>query len=875
MELHLEGLTEKESRDLPGFNDRLLDLLPGLMHHHCSRGRPGGFFERLVEGTYFGHVVEHVALELTELAGVPTFHGKTRLAGEEGRYNVIIEYTAEKGTRYLLESAVELVESLLSDDLFPLQERLDKARKIIARTETGPSTTAIVDAARRRDIPCRRIGDGSIVQLGHGKNRKFIQAAMSSSTSAVAVEIASDKELTIRLLGEASMPVPFGVVVESEGEAREALGEIGPPVAVKPLDGQQARGISLNLSSPEQVEHAFRIAREHSPRVVVQQMLRGRDYRVLVVNGKMIAASQRVPAHVTGDGSHTIAELIDIINRDPLRGVGHEKSLTRIKIDDLMIEHLKKRGLTTRAIPASGETVSLRECANLSVGGTARDVTDIVHPEIAELCERAARIIGLDICGIDLVLPDIRGPLDGGGIIEINASPGLRMHLSPSEGEGRDVGSAIVDMIYPPGSTGRIPILSITGTNGKTTITRMIAHVLARARLTVGLTTTDGIYVGGELVFKGDATGPRSARAVLSDPAVEVAVLETARGGIARGGLGYDWSDISIISNVRLDHIGQDGIAGLDDLLFIKSLVAERVREGGTLVLNADDERLARLMESERMAGIQRNVIYFSMRPNHVLIRRHLAAGGTAYVFSRGWIVEATPYAQTRIERASSIPVTLNGAAAFHIANSLAAVAACRAFGVEREAIAASLKGFRADLHNSGRANLYEVAGGHVMIDYGHNPDAFEAVCRMAAQWEASRVTGVVGVPGDRNDSVIEQAGRAAARGFHRIFIREDKDLRGREKDEVARLLSDAARSECPDRECRIIHDETAALETAVREIKPGEVVIIFYEKLGLVLDVLRRHGAAPVSYIPEPSPALNPPRRAGGKISGGEMVRL
>ncbi|HWP43318.1 MAG TPA: cyanophycin synthetase, partial [Blastocatellia bacterium] len=548
MKLYLESLAETESRDVPGFASRLLDLLPGLANHHCSKRMAGGFVERLAEGTYFGHIVEHVALELTELAAIPTFHGKTRFAGEPGCYNIIIEYRAEKGTRYLLETAVHLVESLVKGEPFPLEERLETARRIIARTEFGPSTRAIVEAAARRGIPWRRIGDGCIVQLGYGKNRRLIQAAMSDRTSAISVDIASDKQLTLRLLGEASIPVPYGIVVETESEARAALAEIGPPVVVKPLNGQQARGISLDLATPGEVERAFRIARQHSQKVVVEEMLEGLDYRVLVVDGKMVAACQRVPAHVIGDGSHTIAELVETINSDPLRGYGHEKPLTRILIDEQVIERLRKRGLTPDHVIAPGEVVYLRECANLSVGGTARDVTAIVHPEIAALCERAARIVGLDICGIDLVLPDIAAPLGSGGIIELNAAPGLRMHLSPSEGEGRDVGRAIIDMIYPPGSSGRIPIISVTGTNGKTTITRMIAHALAEAKLTVGMTTTDGIYIGGKQVFKGDTTGPRSARAVLSDPAVEVAVLETARGGIVRGGLGYDWSDVSIIS---------------------------------------------------------------------------------------------------------------------------------------------------------------------------------------------------------------------------------------------------------------------------------------------------------------------------------------
>src|SRR5581483_6125102 len=666
MLLDLEGLSEKESREVHGFNERLRGLLPGLAEHHCSRGRPGGFVERLHEGTYFGHVVEHVALELTRLAGIPVIHGKTRQAGKRGRYRVIVEYKAEQGTKHLLRMAVELVEALLRDEPFPLGERIREAEKLVARTEPGPSTKALIEAAAERGIPTRRIGEGSLVQLGYGKHRRLVQAAMTSQTSAVAVDIASDKELTKSLLREAGIAVPEGTLVTSEAEAVAAVAELGAPVALKPFNGCQGKGVSLNLTSAAEVGEAFRLAQQYSPKAVVEQQFTGRDYRVLVVNGKMIAASERTPARVVGDGGRTIAELIEIINRRPERGDGHDRPLTRIAIDPALTEFLRRHGLDLSSVPREGETVYLCECANLSTGGTAKDVTEAVHPEVTAMCERAARLGGLDVCGIDLILDDIAGPVrDGNGIIEVNAAPGLRMHLAPSEGEGRDVGRAIVEMLYPNGSTGRVPIISITGTNGKTTITRMIGHTLAAAGNTVGMTTTDGIYVGGRRIVKGDMTGPRSARTVLADPAVDVAVLETARGG-----LGYDWSDVSIISNIRLDHIGQDGIESLDDLLYIKSLVAERVREGGTLILNADDERLAQLVENPRVGWVKRSVVYFSLHPPHVLIRRHLGAGGTAYLYRGGWIIEAAGGHETRIIRAADVPVTLNGAAGFQIANA-------------------------------------------------------------------------------------------------------------------------------------------------------------------------------------------------------------
>ncbi|HYE65824.1 MAG TPA: cyanophycin synthetase, partial [Pyrinomonadaceae bacterium] len=633
MRLDLEELTAKESTEFPGFIDRLLALLPGLHEHHCSVGRPGGFVERLYEGTYFAHIVEHVALELTEHAGIPAYFGKARQADEPGLYNVVVEYKAEHGARYLLNVAVELVEALLKGESFPLEEKLAEARALVDRTELGPSTRSIVEAAERRGIPWFRIGAESLVQLGYGKNRKLIQAAMSDRTNAIAVDIAANKELTKTVLEQASIPIPRGRIVRTEDEAVEALADINGPVVIKPLDGRQGLGVSLNLTTPEEAIHAFRLAREFSDDVLVEELVNGRNYRVLVIDGRMVAASERLACHVKGDGVHTIAELIEIENRNPLRGEGHDKPLTRIVIDSVMITYLRKRGLSLDHVPQPEEIIFLREGINLSTGGTAQDVTETVHPEVTRMCERAARVIGLDICGIDLVLKDIAEPLKkgSGGIIEVNASPGLRMHHYPSVGEARDVGAAIVEMLYPPGAPARIPVFSITGTNGKTTVARMIAHVLSETGQTVGLTTTDGIYIGGERIVEGDTTGPHSARTILSDPAVEVAVLETARGGIVRRGLGYDWSDISVLTNIGPDHIGQDGIKSVEDLVYIKSLVAERVREGGTLVLNADDEHLARLMEHPRVSRVRKQVVYFSLRENHLLIRRHLDAGGTAY----------------------------------------------------------------------------------------------------------------------------------------------------------------------------------------------------------------------------------------------------
>jgi cyanophycin synthetase len=854
MLLDLEALTERESRELPGFNERLLEALPGIHEHHCAKGRPGGFVERLRDGTYFGHIVEHVALELSEAAGIPVNFGKARYAGRPGLYNVIVEYKSEAGMRYLLRAAVELIEAFIGGVQFPLAERIEEARRIVRRTELGPSTRSIVDAATARNIPWTRLNDDSLVQLGWGRHRRYIQAAMTSETSAIGMEVASDKDLTKSLLDRASIPVPAGRIVYTADEAIAALDELGAPVVVKPLDGRQGKGVSLHLTIPAEVAYAFEVAREFSAAVLVEEQFEGRNYRVLVVGGRVVAASERVPCHVVGDGVHNVAELIELENQSPLRGDGHEKPLTKINTNDpILLAFLRKEGINMEAIPAAGELVMLCAGINLSTGGTARDVTDEVHPTVARLCTRAASLLDMDVCGVDLVVKDISLPMSEntrGGVIELNAAPGLRMHQFPSEGEPRDVGAAIVETLFPAGTTGRIPVITITGTNGKTTVTRMIDHALTEAGLRTGMTTTDGIWIGGEMIVEGDTTGPVSARTVLGERDVEVAVLETARGGIVRRGLGYDWSDIAVMTNVGPDHIGQDGIESVEDLVHIKSLVAERVRAGGTLITNADDEHFSRLPEAKRIREPQREIVFFSLRDENPLVRAHTEAGKTAYFLRGGAVIESMGGTEHVLLQAADVPVTMNGAAEFQIANVMAAVAACRAYGLRREQAAAAMKSFRSESDNPGRANIYAVRNGYVLVDYGHNPDAFEAICRMAARWEDRRVTGIIGVPGDRDNAVIEQAGRVAARGFHRIIIKEDKDLRGRQPGEVARLLCEAVNAEWPGTECRVVLDEVEALRSELLELQSGQVVIVFYDKLGPIQEVLREFGAEPVATI-------------------------
>ncbi len=847
MDLDLGELDGIESYEVPGFVDRLIEALPGLCDHHCASGQPGGFIARLRGGTYFGHIVEHVALELTDAVGIPTNRGKTVSGDAPGRYLVAVEYKSEAGMRCLLETAVGLVESLVRGEPFALEDRLQQARAAVTANSLGPSTQAIVDAAARRGIPWARVNNDSRIRLGTGRAIRHVEATLTDRTSVIAVDLASNKHETKRVLREVGLPVPDGCVVATREEALDWFRRVDAPVVVKPLDSNQGRGVSLNLSTADQVREAFDLAREISRRVIVEEMFRGNDYRVVVVNGRMVAAAQRIPAHVWGDGVHTVRQLIDLANHDPRRGDHHEKPMTKIHADPLVIAILKRHGMALDHVPASGVHVQLRESANLSTGGEARDVTDRVHPELQRICERAARVIGLDVCGVDLVLPDSDRPFTSGGIVEINAAPGIRMHHFPAEGTPRDVGGAIIDMLYPGATPSRIPVVAVTGTNGKTTVTRMIAHALGSSGKTIGMTTTDGIWIDGGQIADGDTTGPWSANVVLSDPSVDIAVLETARGGIIRGGLGFDWCDVGVITNIQADHFGQDGVTSLDDIAGVKRLVAERVREGGTLVLNADDAMVVTQAAHPSVTRLDKRIVYFALSAANETVRRHLANGGTAFVLHGGWIEERQGERVQQLVCADTLPATLGGTALFQTANVLAAIAAARAAGAEPDAAVHALHTFDMCTHGCGRLNVYAVGQGYAVVDYAHNPAAIGALCRAANRWDVSRITVVLGVPGDRRDDLIKDAARAVI-GVDGVIVREDLDTRGRTRGEVARLLANVLRHEAPTMPVQIVLDELDAASSAVSAIEPREAVLLLCERVDEVITRLQSHGAVPLT---------------------------
>lgn len=856
MRLDLEELADKPSNEIPGFYEGLVQVLPSLVEHFCSPGCRGGFLSRVREGTMMGHIVEHVALELQELAGMKVGFGRTRETSTPGIYQVVIEYQDEQAGRYAARASVRLCQSIVDTGTYSsdeLEKDLQDLRDFQADSSLGPSTETIVKEAEARGIPWMALSARAMIQLGYGIHQKRIQATLSNYSGILAVELACDKEGTKRILRNAGVPVPRGTVIHYLDELEDAIQEVGGyPIVLKPLDGNHGRGITININSWELAEEAYDAASTASKTrsVIVERYYTGRDHRVLVVNGKLIAVAERVPAHVVGDGKSTIQDLLDETNRDPNRGVGHDNVLTKIEIDRTSWQLLERQGYNLDTVLSKGEICYLRATANLSTGGIAVDRTDEVHPENIWLFERVAKIIGLDIAGIDVVTEDIGKPLRevDGVIVEVNAAPGFRMHVSPSRGLPRNVAAPVLEMLFPPGRPSRIPIVSITGTNGKTTTTRLIAHIFKQTGQTIGYTTTDGTYIGDYLVERGDNTGPQSASLILQDPTVEVAVLETARGGILRSGLAFDAADVGIVLNVAADHLGIGDIDTIEQMARLKSVVVEAVMPSGYAVLNADDPLVA-----EMAKRVKAQVAYFSMNLDNELIRDHTRQGGLAAVYENGYLSILKGDWTLRIEQAVNVPLTMQGRAPFQIANALAASLAAFAQGVKIEEIRRGLDTFRASASQTpGRMNLFNLGSFSVLIDYAHNAHSYEALGGFIRNWPGERI-GVVGGPGDRRDEDFVTLGQLSAHMFDRMIVKEDDDTRGRDRGAAANLICQGIQQVKPDSLCETILDETEAINTALDGASDGSLVVILPESVTRAISLIQARNPLQDSQVIEP----------------------
>ncbi len=874
----LGSLEEWPSNTLPGFNDRLLELLPGLEQHACSLGRAGGFVERLREGTWVGHVAEHIALELQRESGSHVYRGKTRSAGRAGRYNVIFGYWEERVGKAAGELAVRLVDHLVKPEPgFDFQQELESLIRLAERRAFGPSTQALIDEAAGRGIPWIRLNEASLVQLGWGKYQQRIRATMTSKTSSLAVDIASDKETTRRLLSAAGLPVPRGEVVRTADEAVGAAGRIGFPVVTKPLDGNHGRGVGLDLRTERDVRTGFRRAVGEARRgdVIVERYVTGSDYRVLVIGGQMVAVAERVPAHVIGDGVHTVGELVERTNADSRRGIGHEKVLTKIAVDDVAVALLKKQGYALTDLPPEGAFIKLSATGNMSTGGSSIDRTWEAHEDNVEIAEEAARVVGLDVAGIDFVAPDIAQPVreTGGAIVEVNAAPGFRMHTHPTEGESQYVAKPVIDLLFPAGTPSRIPIVAVTGTNGKTTTVRMIAHIFRGMGRKVGLTSTDGIYIDERLVKRIDASGPKSAQMVLQNPRVDFAVFEAARGGILREGLGYGQNDVAVVLNVSGDHLGLRGIDTIEQLAQVKQVVVEAVPRTGWAVLNADDPLVLDMRKA--CSG---SVILFTMQEKNELVDRWVRRGRKAVVLEKGPLGEMIVIKEGRrtmpVAWVHTLPATFEGRARMNVQNAMAAAAAAHAAGAHLHDIRQGLRSFTTSFYQApGRLNLIDLDGVKVLIDYAHNPHALrnlgEFVERMTTEhlpgprtresWSADLRLAVIATAGDRRDEDILELGRVAARYFDDVIIREDRNTRGRRRGETAALVlegvEEARRTGARAGYVEVVPDEMEATKRALDRSRPGDLVVLCVDYATEVFKVVeaRRSLAAPsVLQAPE-----------------------
>lgn len=830
MRLDLEDLEQRPTHVIDGFRERIERLIPTLQSHRCSKGAPGGFLTRIEEGTWMGHVIEHIALEIQTLAGMDTGFGRTRQTKTEGIYNVVFSYLEEKAGVFAAESAVRIAEALIDNKEYDLEYDIQRMRELRESERLGPSTGSIVDEAISRDIPWIRLNKSSLVQLGYGKNQVRFRATMTERTSSIAVDIAGNKDETKRLLDDAAIPVAKGVTASTLEDVYDAIKRVGFPLVFKPLDGNHGKGATINVKNEEEAVAAFHYAKEYSRRIIVERFITGHDFRVLVIDHKMVAAALRVPAHIKGDGVNTVQYLIDKENEDPRRGYGHENVLTEITIDRDTLDLLEKKGYTLETVAPKGEIVFLKSTANLSTGGTSIDVTDQVHPQNVFNCERISRIVGLDICGIDIMAENLTEPLteNGGVVLEVNAAPGFRMHLAPSEGLPRNVAAPVLDMLYPLGKSARIPIIAVTGTNGKTTTTRLIAHIVKNNGSRVGFTTSDGIYVQNTLLMKGDTTGPFSAEFILKDPTVEVAVLETARGGILRAGLGFNKCDIGVVTNIQEDHLGIADINTLDDLTRVKSVIIGAVKRNGWGVLNADNAYCLKIA-----ASADCNIAYFSMDEKNPVIKEHCKKGGIAAIYENGYVTIKKGDWKIRVEKATHIPLTFNGSVDFMIQNVLAATLTTFLWGYKTEDIRMSLETFiPSAAQTPGRMNIFKFKEFKILVDFAHNPDGFNGIKDYLQTVEATEHLGVISGTGDRRDEDIIETARIAAQMFDRVVICQEKYLRGRTQQELIELLMIGLKEVKPNIPIEINNNGENCMKDLVNNAKPGSFITILSDTI-------------------------------------------
>ncbi|PZX39284.1 cyanophycin synthetase [Nonlabens dokdonensis] len=841
MVLDLEKMEEFPTNKVPGFPERLKAMFPTMYSHRCSEGCEGGFFMRVDDGTWMGHVIEHIALEIQTIAGMDTGFGRTRGYGEEGVYNVVFSYMEENVGRYAAKAAVRICEALIAAEDYDINDDIQEMRELRESSRLGPSTGSIVEEAQSRGIPWIRLNKYSLVQLGYGANQKRIQATVTSETSSIGVELACDKEDTKFLLEQAEVEVPRGDIIRRERSLEEACNYVGYPLVIKPIDGNHGRGITVDINNYDEALVAFHHAKDSSKSgaIIVEKFIKGADYRLLVINNKLVAGAIRTPAHVIGDGKSTVQELIDKVNSDPRRGFGHENVLTKITTNELTQTIIKDAGYTLDSVIAQGERLILKDTANLSTGGTAEDITDIIHPANVSMAERISKIIDLDICGIDIMTTDISQPLSetGGAVLEVNAGPGFRMHLAPTTGLPRNVAAPVIDKLFPiKGETGRIPIIAITGTNGKTTTSRLIAHIAKMNGYRVGYTTSDGVYIQNRLLMTGDCTGPASAEFVLKDPTVNMAVLESARGGLLRAGLGFKKCDVGIVTNVAADHLGLKGIHTVDQLAKVKGVIPETVLPDGYAVLNADDDLVYDMRRS-----VECNVALFSMDENNPRIKALQRLNGITAVYEEGFVTICRGEWKMRLMKAEHIPLTYGGKAKFMIQNVLAAILAAHVQGISNEDIKAALETFVPSASQTpGRLNMFKFSNFSILLDYAHNAAGMRGLKNFTDELDATIKVGIIAGIGDRRVEDNNEMGSIAAEMFDEIIIRQDKRLRGKTEEELIKMLNDGIKSKDPNKKTTIIPSEKEAIKFAVKNAKEGSLIILCSDVVPDALDLVK-----------------------------------